>query len=803
MKKIFLIIAIIAVVFSISGCSDIFTDGQDGSAPESVIPKGYGAVRLSFVQGAIRTVMPELDVDKLLFDYSFWLTTDDGPEQQEPDQLEKNKFLLKPGYYVLFVTAYLEDDTEHGFPVASGGEEFEVTENLVTPVPITLSPNVNDEGAGTLELMITGEIYSDAVVTVEFTNLFTKEIYPLEDIQIDEERTFTNVPYGYYLLRVELYSASKSVKAVKAQVVHIYSNLPTAATFTFVKREFISYNIVLGESLTVKLNWLLSREESDKNYIVEVDTDDETIAPYIFFNDDRENITITLKGVGYNRSVHFSGTGSMFTVASVRLILENITFHGNGANNAPLITVNAGGTLDMRTGSVITGNINTGFTANSGGGVWVNSGTFTLNGGTITKNNAGGNIVHGGGVHVTGSYNAPGTFTMFSGDITGNISSNFGGGVHVGGYGNFTMIGGTIGGEENVSSNTAAKGGGVYIADTGTLTLGGGAVIKKNYITGFSDNDEYRSNVYLPDGKHIILDSVNTPTSSMEIWVQTESLDGVIIASGAIADYEDYFKADKNENVVCYDGSLILVEGTKGLAFAPISNGDAFSVANGIADSSNVIIPNTFFGKPVRAIVAEAFKEKTYIISVTIPDNVQTINSSAFFGCTDLTTVTFGGNNTNFVSDDVFPGDLEKKYRLENGKAGKYERSYDSSIWIKEGTGIQGSEIIKWPSDSDGISLVTTGGNPSSTAGIDLEVSSIGTVTVMFTSDKVYEDLKWTLNGIEIPDDETSDNAYTFYSKGKPANTKYTIGLRLRIVGEDGTGGEFYSTDIIVFISED
>ena len=85
-------------------------------------------------------------------------------------------------------------------------------------------------------------------------------------------------------------------------------------------------------------------------------------------------------------------------------------------------TMNGGTISDNRTG-----------TGGGGGGVCLNSGTFTMNGGTISHNSA----KDGGGVYVSDS----GTFTMNGGTISDNSGRN-GGGVCLGGT--FTMTGGTI-----------------------------------------------------------------------------------------------------------------------------------------------------------------------------------------------------------------------------------------------------------------------------------------------------------------------------------------------------------------------
>jgi hypothetical protein len=87
----------------------------------------------------------------------------------------------------------------------------------------------------------------------------------------------------------------------------------------------------------------------------------------------------------------------------------------------------------------------------SGGGVAVDSGTFTMSGGEISGNSA----ASGGGVGVGG-----GTFTMSGGEISGNTAVYGGGGVYVN-NGTFTMSGGgTIYGSDASSTlkNTTDSG---------------------------------------------------------------------------------------------------------------------------------------------------------------------------------------------------------------------------------------------------------------------------------------------------------------------------------------------------------
>ena len=112
----------------------------------------------------------------------------------------------------------------------------------------------------------------------------------------------------------------------------------------------------------------------------------------------------------------------------------------------------------------------------SGSGVKVESGgTFNMYGGTITGNTT---TQRGGGVCVTGTNSK---FNMYGGTITDNTATKGGGGVYVSG-GTFTMNG-----NASVTSNRATDrdngtGGGVYVVD-GTFTMNDNASITGNTAT--------------------------------------------------------------------------------------------------------------------------------------------------------------------------------------------------------------------------------------------------------------------------------------------------------------------------------
>jgi TolB-like protein len=218
---------------------------------------------------------------------------------------------------------------------------------------------------------------------------------------------------------------------------------------------------VPGNKLTEKLDWLKENAESGVNYLIELSAN-ETIAPQTLAYEGKSGITITLVGVGTNRSVFLSANGNMFTINDVTLVLDNnVTLQGRGQNTKPLIHIN-GGTLKMNAGSAITGNSNITGNDKKGGAVYANPGTVTMNGGAIYENTAN----SGGGI-----YMESGTFTMNDGTITGNTVSSIGGGVYLGTKVIFNMKEGTI------SDNTAnGVGGGVCVAFESAFNMRGGTI---------------------------------------------------------------------------------------------------------------------------------------------------------------------------------------------------------------------------------------------------------------------------------------------------------------------------------------
>lgn len=198
------------------------------------------------------------------------------------------------------------------------------------------------------------------------------------------------------------------------------------------------------------------------------------------------NLSVTLKGSG---KLYLTNQGSIIWVTSRQMliidsediVLEGLTNGKNGAtrnNNAPVVYISGGGTMELRSGT-ITGNTST----SNGGGVSMNVGTLTMHGGEISGNTAPG----GGGVYLY----VISTLTMNGGKISGNnATSDYGGGVYLGNYDSvFTMNYGEI------SGNTANSiGGGVYVDSSGTFTMYGGEISGNDATIGYGGGVHINNN---------------------------------------------------------------------------------------------------------------------------------------------------------------------------------------------------------------------------------------------------------------------------------------------------------------------
>ena len=137
--------------------------------------------------------------------------------------------------------------------------------------------------------------------------------------------------------------------------------------------------------------------------------------------------------------------------------------NADAVNEGYVIKVEGKLTLDDTAGGgKITGGNNS---KSKSGGIYVESGSFTMNNGSITGNSAG-ELSFGGGVCVSSGSTI--NFIMNGGTISDNFAS-YGAGVYVASMGSFTLSGGTIYGNRG-----GVAGGGVYV--DGTFTMNNGTI---------------------------------------------------------------------------------------------------------------------------------------------------------------------------------------------------------------------------------------------------------------------------------------------------------------------------------------
>ncbi|GHU89743.1 hypothetical protein FACS189476_09080 [Spirochaetia bacterium] len=201
-----------------------------------------------------------------------------------------------------------------------------------------------------------------------------------------------------------------------------------------------------------------------------------------------------------------------------KLTLDGVTLVGLKDNDMSLVGVGEGGELVLKSGA-ITGNTRIRERWTGGGGVTVERGTFTMEGGEISGNSAqsSGDNAGGGGVTVEN-----GVFTMKGGKISGNsINGSVGGRGQGGGVaysGTFTMTGGEI------SGNTADSGAGVF-PWVGTFTKSGGTIYGDTdsvHTAGSTENtakDGTTHAVGLGDGK------VRSLTAGPEVKLYAKKID--------------------------------------------------------------------------------------------------------------------------------------------------------------------------------------------------------------------------------------------------------------------------------------
>jgi uncharacterized repeat protein (TIGR02543 family) len=86
----------------------------------------------------------------------------------------------------------------------------------------------------------------------------------------------------------------------------------------------------------------------------------------------------------------------------------------------------------------------------------------------------------------------------------------------------------------------------------------------------------------------------------------------------------------------------------------------------------------------VTTIAEGAFYNCTSLASITIPANVASIGDYAFYGCTDLLSVTFESGSIDLFGDGAFPGGNNLRAAYMADGVGTYTRTEGGSVWTKQ-----------------------------------------------------------------------------------------------------------------------
>ncbi len=96
-------------------------------------------------------------------------------------------------------------------------------------------------------------------------------------------------------------------------------------------------------------------------------------------------------------------------------------------------------------------------------------------------------------------------------------------------------------------------------------------------------------------------------------------------------------------------------EAEPGMVFTLSKDGTEYELTNKGIATGDIVIPETYRGKPVTSIGKKAFFNKSDVDSITMSDNIRSIGDFAFANCSYLTTVNLSSNLTH-IGESAFSG---------------------------------------------------------------------------------------------------------------------------------------------------
>ena len=155
---------------------------------------------------------------------------------------------------------------------------------------------------------------------------------------------------------------------------------------------------------------------------------------------------------------------------------------------------------------------------------------------------------------------------------------------------------------------------------------------------------------------------------------------------------------DNQFKITYTDGSIEFIdlpqsEGTQGLNFFPDENGNYVVEGGSTKYLSEVVIPDTYNGKPVVAIGLDGFRGFKTLEKITLGKNVTTIMSGAFLDCYNLTTIDF--NNATNIGHVAFAYCVNLKTLTLTSKITSIGYFAFYRCGLSEVT-IENSETLRW-----------------------------------------------------------------------------------------------------------
>ncbi len=240
--------------------------------------------------------------------------------------------------------------------------------------------------------------------------------------------------------------------------------------------------------------------------------------------------------------------------------------------------------------------------------VYIEGGTFTMHGGSITGNKLG---YDAGGVRVTLGT----TFIMNGGTIANNSAKGDGGGVTISDTGSlFIMNGGSIENNEAAAGDIQRNGGGVYMYAGAVMKFYGG-IIKGNKMADGA-RFKFGRGIYLVNG-------TGKPSGNTKLYIKESALaycEGT--DTGTMANIDDIYVAHSTSSGVLYYGTIYVENTLNPNANIHSSNSPKATYTACISVSSNILanvpaIPIFTLYEGNTSIITIADKAKLKIIKQT------------------------------------------------------------------------------------------------------------------------------------------------------------------------------------------